>query len=172
MSIPDQMARAAVRLLTHGVQDYAGRALRLAQRSAARAALGIETAQPRLATLTEAGLRVTEASCRCVDRLVRQSVASAHGALEDGTERLRMTARARSLSALYDEQRATLPASRERISRELETVWKIVASARRDLAEIAHSTREQLLGQPRPKRGRRKRSAGSRRSGRAAPPAH
>ncbi len=145
MSIPDQIALTAARLLQGRAQGYAGRALRLAQREAARAAERLDTAGPRLTALTEAGLRLTELSCRCVDRLVRQSLASAHGALTDGAERLRMTARARSIGALYADQRAALPASRARVARELQATWKIVASTGRELVEIAQAARNELM---------------------------
>lgn len=169
MSIPDRMTRTAVRLLRHGIEDYAGRALRLAQRGADRTALGIETAEPRLAALTDASLRMTEVSCRCVDRLVKAGIVGARGALADGTDRLRMAARAGSLADLYDTQRATLPASRRRIAKEIEAAWKIVASTGRELAEIAQSTGRELLGEARPKTAPRRRGrASARKSGRAA----
>lgn len=107
MSILDPLATTAARLLERSARGYAGRALRLAQREAGRAAERLDTAGPRITVLTEAGLRLGELSCRCVDRLVRQSLASTQGALTDGVERLRITARARSLGALYAEQRVT-----------------------------------------------------------------
>ncbi len=154
MSIPEQIALTAARLLQGRAQGYAGRALRRAQREAGRTAERLEHAAPRLTALTEAGLRLTELSCRCVDQLVRQSLASAHGALEDGAERLRMTARARSVSALYAEQLDALPASRARIAKELQATWKIVASTSRELVEIAQSAREELVQSDRAGGGR------------------
>lgn len=155
MSIPEQIIMTAARLLQGRAQGYAGRALRLAQREAARTAERLEIAGPRLTALTEAGLRLTELSYRCVDQLARQSVASAQGALLDGTERLRMTARAHSLGALYAEQRDALPASRARIAKELRATWKIVASTGRELMEIAQSARSGLKEQgSRPERTR------------------
>lgn len=157
MSISDQMARTAARVLRAGMQDSAGRALKLAQWGAARAVLGIETAEPRLTTLTEAGLRLTEVSARCVDQLVRQGLASARGALADGTARLRMTAQAPDLATFYNAQRAAVPKSRERVAQELEATWQIVSSTGRELAAIAQATREDLFTGPRGKRARRRR---------------
>ncbi len=154
MSIPEQIALTAARLLQERAQRYAGRALRVARREAGRTAERLEHAGPRLTALTEAGLRLTELSCRCVDQLVRQSLASAHGALEDGAERLRMTARARNIGALYAEQRDALPASRARIAKELQATWKIVASTGRELVEIAQSAREELTQSDRAAGGR------------------
>lgn len=174
MSTPDEMARTAVRWLRTGVQGSADRAFRLAQWGARRTAVGIETAEPRLTTLAQAGLRATEASCRCVDGLVRQGLQSARGALTDGAERLRKTAQARDLATLYHEQRVSLPTSRARIAREIEATWKIMTSTGRELAEIAQSTREDLA---KGSRARRKGPARARKSGRATrrhsePPSH
>ncbi len=145
MSIPEQIVLSAARLLQGRAQGYAGRALRVARREAGRTAERLENAGPRLTALTEAGLRLTELSCRCVDRLVRQSLASAQGALADGAERLRMTARARSIGALYAEQWDALPASRARIAKELGATWKIVASTGKELVQIAQSARDELV---------------------------
>jgi hypothetical protein len=144
MSILEPIALTAARLLQRSARGYAGRALRLAQREAGRAAERLDTAEPRITALAEAGLRLSELSCRCVDQLVRQSIASTQGALTDGVERLRITARARSLGALYADQRAALPASRARVAQELQATWKIVASTGRELVQIAQSARSEL----------------------------
>ncbi len=144
MSLSSQIALTAARLLQQSAQDYAGRALRLARRGAERAAERIEAEEPRITALTEAGLLATEVSCRCLDRLVRQGLDSARGALSDGAERLRITARSESFAALYAAQRASLPASRERVAKELGTAWKIVVSTGRELAGIARSARDEL----------------------------
>jgi hypothetical protein len=140
------------RLLHQRTQDYAGRALRLARRGAVRAAQRMDQEAPRIAALTEVGLRASEVSYRALDRLVRQGLASARGALTDGAERLRLTARSASLAELYDAQRATLPASRARVARELQAAWAIVRSTGEELAEVARSAREELA-QSRPKYG-------------------
>lgn len=177
MSIPDEMTRSAARFLRTGVQGYAGRAIRLAQWGAQRTASGIETAEPRLTTLAETSLRVTEVSCRCLDGLLRQGLQSARGALTDGAERLRKTAQARDFATLYQQQRASLPTSRARVTQEIEATWKIMTSTGRELAAIARSTREDLAKGSRAKRARRSGSARARKSGHTArrhtaPPAH
>ena len=164
MSLPEQLALTAARLLQRSARDYAGHALQLMRREAKRTAERLEAAGPPLAALTEAGLRLSELSCRCVDQLVRQGLASAQGALTDGAERLRITARAESPSALYAEQRAMLPASGARIAKELQATWKIVASTGRALVEIAESTRKELVRGSRTKQAatpRRRRPRGS-----------
>ena len=163
MTLAGQIALNAARLFQESAQGYAGRALRAARRGAKQAAERLEGAEPRIATLTQAGLRLTELSCQCIEKLMRQSVASAHGALADGAQRLRMTAQAQSLRELYAEQRAALPASRERLARELEATWRIVASTGREVAELAQSTGRELLHVASP------RAKGRRRGGSAAP---
>jgi hypothetical protein len=152
MSFSSEFALAAARLLQERTQGYAGRALRLARQGAERAAERIEAEAPRISALTEAGLRASEVSYRGLDRLVRQGLASARGALTDGTERLRLTARSQSLAALCHAQRATVPATRARISKELEAAWSIFVSTGRELADVARSARNEL-SQKRPKYG-------------------
>lgn len=144
MNLAGQIALTAARLVQHRTGAYADSALRLAQWGAERAADRIESAGPRIATLTDAGLKLTEITCRCVDQLVRQGLESAQGALTDGAERLRMTAKARDLGTLYAAQRAALPATRRRVVRDLETTWHIVTAASRDLFALARSTQGAL----------------------------
>jgi hypothetical protein len=144
MSLPNQVFLTAARLLQEQAQGYAGQALRLVRRGAERAAQRVEAEGPRITALTEAGLRATEVSCQCLDRLVRQGLESAKGALSDGAERLRMTARAETVGALYAAQRATLSASGERIAKDLGAAWKIVVSSSRELADIAQAARNEL----------------------------
>ncbi|HUN25518.1 MAG TPA: phasin family protein [Steroidobacteraceae bacterium] len=170
MTLAGQIALNAARRFRERAEGYAGRALRAAQRSAAQAAEHLETAEPQIATLTEAGLRFTELSYRCVDRLLRQSIASAQGALTDGAQRLRATAKAESLQALYAAQRASLPASRERLVRELEATWRIVAAAGREVAALAESTgRELRHGRGTPPKRRRRGASPARSRGKIAP---
>lgn len=174
MSVSGQIAWTAAQLLRRSAQSYAGHALRLVRREAERTAGRLEAAGPPITALTEAGLRLTELSCRCVNQLVRQGLASAQGALTDGAERLRATARAESVGALYSEQRASLPASRARIAKELQATWKIMASTGRELVEIAASARKELARGSRAERPtppHRRRPGGSRRATRRrAPP--
>ena len=164
MSFSSQFAFAAARALQERTQAYAGSALRLARRGATRAAERVEAEGPRISALAEAGLRVSEVSWRGLDRLVRQGVASAKGALTDGAERLRLTGRSESFAELYKVQRATLPASRARILKELEAAWTIVLATGQELADVAQSAREELA-QHRPKygpaRARKPRSRGA-----------
>jgi hypothetical protein len=144
MSLSSRIALTAARLLHERAQGYATEALRLARGGAERAARRMQAEGPRITALGEAGLRATEVSCRGLDRLVRQGFASARGAFRDGAERLRMTARAETFGALYAAQRATLPASRKRIAKELGAAWTIVASTSRELADIARSAGSEL----------------------------
>jgi hypothetical protein len=167
MSLTGQIALTAARLLYDRAETYAGRALRLAQWGAEQAAERVEAAAPRIATLTEAGLRLTEITCRCMDRLVRQGLDSAQGTLVDSADRLRMTARARNLGALYAAQRAAAPATRKRVAHDLEATWDIVASAGRELIDLARATRGELERAP-SRRARPKRTSAPR--GRAQAP--
>jgi hypothetical protein len=173
MSFSRQFALAATRLLQERTQAYAGSALRLARQGAVHAAKRMQAEGPRLSALAEAGLKVSEVSCRGLDRLLRQGVSSARGALTDGAERLRLTARSESFSQLYKAQRASLPASRARVFKELETAWGIVLSTGQQLADVAKSAREELA-QSRPKyghaRARKPRSSQRGRSRRASSP--
>jgi len=153
MNLSGQIALNAARLLQQRAQGYADRALRLAREGAELAAARLEVEGPRLSALAEAGLRATELSYQCLDQLLRQGLTGARAALTDGAERLRITAEAGSLSALYDAQRATLPASRKRIARELGSAWEIVLATSRELAKVAQSARHDL-DQGRAKRGR------------------
>ncbi len=148
MNLAGQIALTAARLMQHRAGAYAERALHLAQRSAAQAADRVEAASPRIATLAEAGLKLTEITCRCVDQLIRQGIESTHGALTDGAERLRMTAKARTLGALYAAQWGALPATRRRVARDLEKTWHIMATTSRDLVALARTTRSALEGKP------------------------
>jgi len=154
----------------------AGHAVRLARRGAEHAAERIEAEAPRIATLTEAGLRASEVSYRALERLVRQGLESARGALTDGAARLRLTAQSESLAELYDAQRATLPASRARIAKELEAAWAIVRATGEELAAVARAVREELAqssSSHRQARARKPRSRGQGQrdhSGRASPP--
>jgi hypothetical protein len=168
MNLSSQIALTAARLLRDHAQGYAGRALRLARRGADQTAERLEAEAPRFTALAEAGLRATEVSCRALDRLLRQGFDSARGAFADSAERLRITARAESFGALYAAQRATLPASRDRVVKELEATWRIVVSTSRELAEVARSARHELArGAGRGGRGR-SRTGTPRRSKRAA----
>jgi hypothetical protein len=146
MNLAGQIAMTAARLMQHRAGPYAEQALHLAQRSAERAAEGVEAAGPRIATLAQAGLKFTEITFRCVDQLVRRGMESAQGTLTEGAERLRMTAKARSFGALYAAQQAALPRTRRRIARDLEATWQIMSSASRDLVALARSTRSELAG--------------------------
>ncbi len=148
MNLAGQIALTAARLMQHRAGPYAETALRLAQRGAERAADRVEAAGPQLATLAEAGLKLTEITFRCVDQLVRRGMESAQGTLADGAERLRMGAKARTFGALYAAQRAALPQTRRRVARDLEVTWKIMTSASRDLFELARSTRSELMNAP------------------------
>lgn len=173
MSFSSQFTLAAARLLQERTQAYAGSVLRLARRGAVHAAKRMEAEGPRLSALAEAGLKASEVSCRGLDRLLRQGVASAKGALTDGAERLRLTARSESLAELYKAQRATLPASRTRVLKELEAAWTIVLSTGQELAGVARSARGELA-QSRRKygqaRARKPRSSQRGRSRRATSP--
>lgn len=148
MSLAGQVAWTAARLMQHRAGSYAERALRLAQASAGRAAERVEAAGPRIATLAEASLKLTEITFRCVDQLVRQGVESAQGTLSDGADRLRMSAKARSFGALYAAQRAALPQTGRRVARDLEATWRIMSATSRDLIELARSTRHELESGP------------------------
>jgi hypothetical protein len=171
MSFSSQFALATARALQERTQVYAGHALRLARRGAARAATRMEAEGPRISALADAGLKVSEVSCRGLDRLVRQGLASARGALTDSAERLRLTARAASLAELYDAQRASLPASRARIGKELAAAWAIVLSTGQELVDVARAAREELA-QTRPKYGQaRARKPRTRRATRRRPSA-
>jgi len=149
MSLSSQLALAAARFLQERTQAYGARALRVARHGAVRAVERLEAEGPRISALAEAGLRASEASFRGLDRLVRHGLASAKGALDDGAERLRLTARSETLAELYDAQRATLPASRARVVRELEAAWAIVLSTGEELAGVARSARADLTQGPR-----------------------
>ena len=154
MNLAGQIVLTAARLMQHRAGSYAERAPELAQRSAELAAEHVEAAGPRIATLAEAGLKLGEITFRCVDQLVRQGIESTQGALDDGAERLRMSAKARTFGALYAAQWAALPQTRRRVAHDLEAGWRIVSSASRDLVELARTTRGELTGTP-PRRTRR-----------------
>ncbi|HUN73374.1 MAG TPA: hypothetical protein VMU40_02550 [Steroidobacteraceae bacterium] len=170
MSLSTQFALAAARFLQERTQAYGSRALRVARHGAVRAVERMEAEGPRISALAEAGLKASEASFRGLDRLVRHGLASAKGALDDGAERLRLTARSETFAELYDAQRATLPASRARIAKELEAAWAIVLLTGQELAGVARSAREDLAQsrqqpshararKPRAKRATRRRAA-------------
>jgi hypothetical protein len=119
---------------------------RAAQRSASLAAEGVDSAEGRIPALTAVGRRLTDISHRCADQLLAQGLAGIKGALTDGAERLRLAAQASDLASLYHGQRATLPASRARITQELQATWRIVALTTQELAELARSARVDLAG--------------------------
>ncbi|HTW37006.1 MAG TPA: hypothetical protein VMD49_00380 [Steroidobacteraceae bacterium] len=175
MSLSSQIVLTAARVLGERAQGYAGRALRLAQRGAEQAAVRMQSEAPRFTALTEAGLRAAEVSCRALDRLLRQGLQSARGVYVDGAERLRITARADSFAALYGAQSATLPASRERIAKELEATWEIVVSTGRELADVAREVQRGLVrtrqraAHGRTRASRRSKRATRHRSGAARP---
>jgi Phasin protein len=154
MNLAGQIALTAARLMQLRAGPYADRALRLAQQGAERAAERVEAAGPQVATLAEAGLKLSEITFRCVDQLVRRGIESAQATLTDGAERLRLSAKARSFGALYAAQRATLPQTGRRVARDFEATWKIMTSTSHDLVELARSTRSELASAPSP-RGRR-----------------
>ncbi|MGH8220214.1 MAG: hypothetical protein ACREUT_16865 [Steroidobacteraceae bacterium] len=154
MNLAGQIALTAARLMQGQAGSYAEQALHLAQGSAERAAERVEALGPRIATLAEAGLKLTEITFRCVDQLVRHGIGSAQGTLTDGAERLRMSAKARTLGALYAAQRAALPRTRRRVARDIEATWDIMSSASRDVVKLARSTRSELADSP-PHRARR-----------------
>jgi len=159
MNLAGQIALTAARLMQLRAGPYTERALRLAQRGAERAAERVEAAGPQIATLAEAGLKLSEITFRCVDQLVRRGIESAQATLTDGAERLRMSAKARTFGALYVAQRAALPQTRRRVARDLEATWHIMSSTSRDLVELARSTRSELASAP---SHRARRAAGSR----------
>jgi hypothetical protein len=119
---------------------------RAAKRSASLAAAGVESAERRIPALTSAGRRLAEISHRCADQLLAQGLAGIKGALTDGAERLRMAAEASDLASLYQGQRTTLPASRERIAQELQATWRIVVLTTQELAELARTAGGDLAG--------------------------
>ena len=153
MNLAGQIALTATRLMQLRAGPYAESALRLARRGAERAAERVEAVGPHVATLAEAGLKLSEITFRCVDQLVRRGIESAQGTLSDGAERLRMSAKARTLGALYAAQRAALPQTGRRVARDLEASWQIMTAASRDVVELARSTRSELARASR--RGRR-----------------
>lgn len=173
MSLSSQIVLTAARILGERTQRYATGALRLAQRGAEEAAARMQAEAPRITALAEAGLRATEVSCRALDRLLRQGLRSARGAYVDGAERLALTARADSFGALYAAQRATLPASRERITQELVATWDIVVSTGQELADVAREVQRGLVRArkraPHTRTPRRSTRATRRRSGAARP---
>jgi Phasin protein len=144
MNLAGQIASVAARLMQFRAGPYAERALRLARHGAERAAERVEAAGPPIATLAEAGLKLTEIGFRSLDQLVRRGIESAQATLTDGAERLRMSAKARTLSALYAAQRVALPQARRRVAGDLEATWQIVSSASADVVELARSTRSEL----------------------------
>ena len=148
MNLAGQIAMTAARLMQLRAGPYAERALRLARRGAERAAERVEAAGPQVATLAEAGLKLTEITFRCVDQLVRRGIESAQGTLTDGAERLRLSAKARTFGALYAAQRAALPQTGRRVASDLEAGWQIMSSASRDVIELARSTRSELASGP------------------------
>jgi len=169
--ISEQFATRAARLLQGTVQACAARALRLAQSGADRAEATVPAVDARLAILARAGLRLTELSHQCIEQLLKQGQSSARNALADSAERLRLTARASSLGALYEEQRASLRASRARVMGELQATWQIVAAAGRELTHLARSTGSELASgrEVAPGHSRRgARGAGARRSSKTA----
>lgn len=148
MNLAGQIALTAARIMQQRAGSYAEQVLHLAQRSAERAAVRLDTARPRIATLAEAGLKLTEITFRCVDQLVRRGIESAQGTLDEGAERLRLSAQARTFGALYEAQWAALPKTRRRVARDLAETWQIMSSASRDVFELARSTRRELAGSP------------------------
>ena len=145
MSANDTLS-TLTRTLRHGVAACVSLTGRAAKRSASLAAQGVESAEGRIPTLTAAGRRLTEISHRCADQLLAQGLAGIKGALTDGAARLRMVAQASDLVSLYQGQRATLPASRERIAQELQATWRIVALTTQELAQLARTARGDLAG--------------------------
>jgi len=166
MNLAGQIASTAARLMQHRASSYTEQVLQLAQRSAERAAQRVESLGPRITTLAEAGLKLTEIGFRCVDQLVRQGLESVHGTLNDGAEHLRVTAKARTFGALYAAQRAAIPKTHRRVSHDLDATWRIMSSTSRDLFDLARATGGELAASP---SHRKRRAAASRPRARKRP---
>ncbi len=171
MGLSEQLTQAAARLLHERGRSQRERCLELARAGAHRAAERIPSIEQRVTTLADASRHFTDISLRCLDQLLQQGLASVHGALEDSTERLRATAQAQSLAELYAAQRASLPASRQRIAQELGSTVRILADTGRALSVLAWRTGNELVRAPErrraPSRQRPRRAAAGRRRTRA-----
>jgi len=153
-----------------GFSEYGERWLERARASAHRAAERIPLIEERVSTLSDASRHFTDISLRCLDQLLQQALASMHGALADGSQRLQATARAQSLADLYALQRASLPASRQRIVSELGSTIGILADAGRALSSLAWRTGNELVrapGRGSPPSRQRPRAGGIRRRARS-----
>jgi len=64
--------------------------------------------------LADTGLKLNRISHKGVEKLVKSQVRFVEGTIDDGTRRLELAARAESLRALFGDQIATFPQSRER----------------------------------------------------------
>jgi hypothetical protein len=159
--------QAGARALREQAYTWVGYAARAAQAGAERAAVRMDAASPRVASLATAGRTFAELSTRCAGQLLEQGLTSVQGALIDGSQRLRMAAEADSLTSLYRAQRTTVPASRDRILGEIEAAWRIVTSTGRELTALARRTSRELMDAPASVRTRTRRSASASRTGRA-----
>ncbi|HSN70421.1 MAG TPA: phasin family protein [Steroidobacteraceae bacterium] len=143
------------RALAEQARGYVGASIALARESTEQLADALESLDAPVATLRDAGTRLTVLSQRFAAELLTAQASAVETALADSAARLRLAAKAEDLRSLLREQVDRLPASRERLSGDLRHAAAATTRAGRELRELATETYSDLLAgntKPRAKR--------------------
>lgn len=116
-----------------------------ARDSVAQAARKVEEVNTPVETLAAAGYKFNTLSHQAVERLLEQQIGFVKGFVGEGAERLRMLAKAADLQSAMNQQMAYFDATRERLTRDAQGAYEIMADAGREARDLATHTYSQLM---------------------------
>lgn len=169
MEIREQLGRAREKARAR-LQNYRHVVVATARRTAQQAAQRASEAKAPIRVVAQAGRRVNDLSHQYFSKLLTQQLHNVESVIEDGTQRLNRAAQAQDFRTLIAGQAQLLPASRERLGRDLRATWGLAADSGRELRAIVVETYAQLVHgvDTRPARKSPRRRKRARKSARAA----
>jgi phasin family protein len=124
---------------------YAERAVEVAREGVVRAAKQVEMVESPIDVVAKAGLKLNDLSHSYFERMLEQNIDTVKGAMNDGVRRLRLVAKADTLADLYKDQAKYNAVTTDRVVRDAKATWEIVATAGREVSELALNTYALLM---------------------------
>lgn len=136
---------------TEQFKSYAAKATAIASKAAAAAAYSPDAARQRVLsaaatmealkqpveTLADAGHRLNGLAHHFAERVLTQQANMIKGLAHDGSQRLRLLAKAQGVKPALDQQLAYFDVTRDRVLRDMKQSYAIVTEAGRGAAQIA-----------------------------------
>ncbi len=144
MNIAEQLNGVAGKV-RQNVHAYRRTAVDKARNRVHQAAKAVAAARTPVDTLVTASQRFNDLTHDAFAQLLRQNGAAVDTLIGVGAERLKGLAQAEDLKSFIRKQAALNPATRERVTRELEQLWSLLNRTGREFRMLASETYAELI---------------------------